>query len=325
MLAGLLIPDELTDEQYTTTIRNLRPDANEFDILPPVENNPPIHMSLQLDANEVRETVYRLHLNSSAGNTGWTPYLLSKILHDRKDIGYTSAAATPPHDLFVALTAFYNKLLRGEYSGICRDLIIRKFVVLIQKADGTKARPIGLLDCVLRIMDKCSVAKALMSLGNKLESLQFGIGKPRGAQLSVKHSQLASSNGDSILVGGCRNTFNEMRLLPIFIGLLKYCPEIIRMASELSIAIENHKGEIIGYSSTGSTQGCPWGFFNFCVGFQNVLIDIENKCRQIETEFYAQNPETLQMNSFVKATAEDVIINSHSKVIAILASELPAI
>jgi hypothetical protein len=37
MVAGLLIPDELTDEQYATTIRNLHPDSVIFDILPPVE------------------------------------------------------------------------------------------------------------------------------------------------------------------------------------------------------------------------------------------------------------------------------------------------
>jgi hypothetical protein len=90
------------------------------------------------------------------------------------------------------------------------------------------------------MMGECSVAKALLSLGNKLEPLQFGIGKARGAQLSVKHSQLAFSNGDSLSVGDYRNAFNEIRLLPIYIGLLKYCPETIRyfrMASELPISM----------------------------------------------------------------------------------------
>jgi hypothetical protein len=149
MLDGINSPDAIPEDQYALTIKNLHPAANEFDILPPSDNDPPINEILQLNAHEVRDTVYRLQTNSSAGNTGWTPYLLSKILDDRKDTNYVSALITPPHGLFEALTLFYNKLLRGDFSGTCRELIIRKFVVLIQKADGSVSRPIGLLDCVL--------------------------------------------------------------------------------------------------------------------------------------------------------------------------------
>ena len=327
LLDGIQIPEAVPDEEYAIKIKALHPAANEFDTLPLKENDPPIETSLQLNSHEVRESVYQLKKNSSAGNTGWTPYLILKILDDRKDINFDSEL-TLPHHLFDALTAFYNKILRGEFRGICRQLIIRKFVILIPKSDGSKSRPIGLLDCVLRLMGNCAVGKACLTLGNKLEPLQFGIGKKRGAQLSVSHSQLAFNKGDTLLVGDCRNAFNEMRLLMIYLGLQKYCPSLLRyfrMECELPMAIENHKGDIIGYSETGATQGSPFGSFFFCVGFQPVLVDIDLKKKEFENLFYADNPHIPISPSFVKATADDVIINGHPSVMAMLAHEMPVI
>lgn len=324
---GVPNPPPITDEEFSDKVNELYPIANEFDVLPPPSDDPHMDACLQLDAHEVRHTILGLKTNKSAGSTGWTYNLLVKICEDRHQLD-SSNPPNPIHPIFHSFALFFNRIIRGEYVGICAELLFRKKLILINKTDR-KLRPLGMLDSLYRTMAKALHAKAIVYMGDSLRPLQFGCGMKGGVQMSIKHSELAILQGDSIITADCSNAFNTIRLSLIYEGLKTYCPGLIKLfrsENQTPSIIENHKGSIVGYTETGATQGHIMGPFYFAVGAQAMIIEIDNKKKDIEREFYDMNQDIiLRPGSFTKACADDIAINGHPTVMAKLAVELPFI
>ena len=104
-------------------LSTLHPNDDERDVLPPQEDDPVD--CLQLTTEQIRHGIYRLNCDSSSGSTGWTNALLRRLCDDR-DSASLRIAETPHLPIHIALTAFFNKILRGEILGGGHDLLLPK-------------------------------------------------------------------------------------------------------------------------------------------------------------------------------------------------------
>jgi hypothetical protein len=107
-----------------------------------------------------------------------------------------------------------------------------------------------------------------------------------------------------------------------------YCPGLVkffRQQIHVSQIIENYRGEIMGYSHMAPTQGDACGSLFYCVGTQDVNIEIYNEVKVVEDAFRIMNPDVVVSESKEKAIIDDVTINRHPEVIAMIVSALPGI
>jgi hypothetical protein len=149
LINGIANPAMISDDVFRQKVIDLHPEANEFDELPPMEEDPPTSDCLQLTSYDVRSTIRGLPRNSSNGNTGSTYIFFMKVTEDRNQ---TKNEDNPPHECFEAFATFFNKILKGGFihSGICSMLLFRKKSVLTPKQDGG-LRPIAVMDALGRI------------------------------------------------------------------------------------------------------------------------------------------------------------------------------
>jgi hypothetical protein len=104
-------------------IEQLHPPANDRDLLPDDSLDPPLETSIQINPFQLRDRIYRLSRDSSSGQTGWSSSAIKDLADDRREIGYDTQT-TPPTLLHHSLTNLCNKMLRGEVTGIARDLLV---------------------------------------------------------------------------------------------------------------------------------------------------------------------------------------------------------
>jgi hypothetical protein len=314
----------LTHEEYMDRIIDLHPAANEHDILPNKSFDPPATIAAQCTALETQDSMYTLKRNSGNGGTGNTNLFLLGIFDDRREPGYNNESG--PTDQRIALTGLFNKIMRGEYKGISRNLIIRKTVLLIPKnSDNTSSRPIGLFDCIYRLCTKMIGKIGKRIVGIKLAPHQFSLGMSSGSQISVKHSNDALTNGDTLISLDQKNAFNSTRLIDMYNGLVKYCPELIaffRFECERAMEIEDFEVNIVGLSHTGSTQGNGAAMHMYCYAAQLIFVKIDSLVKEIKNEYKNDHPEFELRPSFVKASADDCTINGDPNIMALLAYEL---
>jgi hypothetical protein len=155
LINGIANPAMISDEIFCQKVIDLHPEANEFDELPPIEEDPPSNECIQVTSFNVRETIRGLPRNSSAGTTGSTYLLFMKVTEDRNQIT-NEGEDLQPHEMYEALAALFNKILRGDFIGsvICSMLLL----VLTPKDDG-RLRPIALMDTLGRILSICANKK----------------------------------------------------------------------------------------------------------------------------------------------------------------------
>eukprot|EP00596_Hydrurales_sp_CCMP1899_P000404 CAMPEP_0119052278 /NCGR_PEP_ID=MMETSP1177-20130426/73628_1 /TAXON_ID=2985 /ORGANISM="Ochromonas sp, Strain CCMP1899" /LENGTH=899 /DNA_ID=CAMNT_0007031793 /DNA_START=58 /DNA_END=2754 /DNA_ORIENTATION=- len=320
---GIANPPMISDAVFRQKVIDLHPPTNQFDILPPIDEDPPESEALQVTSYNVRDTMRKLPRNSSNGTTGSTYTLLSKVTDDRNEDD------TVPHEMYVAIANFFNKILIGGFigSGICAMLLFRKKLVLTPKDDGG-LRPIAVIDTLGRILSICANKEGTKYMGNILGDHQLGLGMPSGCQMSHMHTQLAFSKGDTVLSIDQSNAFNSLRNSKVYAGLKKYCPGLIkffRTQIDVPQIIENHVGEIMGLSYMGPTQGDACGSLFYCVGTQDVNIEINHEVKLVEEAFRLLNPDLVVSQSRVKAIIDDVTLSGHPEVIAIISSSLQGI
>jgi hypothetical protein len=197
------------------------------------------------------------------------------------DVGKQATNANgdiPPHEIFGALAAFFNKVLRGEFmdSNTCTQLLFRRKLVLLDKSDGG-LRPIGVLDTLMRLVSISANKKGIEFIGDSLQKHQFGLGMPNGCQMNYMHTDLAFNEGDTCVGIDQKNAFNNLRNIKVYEGLNKRCPGLIRYFRQqihMPNIIENHKGQIMGYSYMSPTQGDACGSLFYCVGTGAVNTEI---------------------------------------------------
>jgi hypothetical protein len=313
----------ISDAVFRQKVIDLHPPTDQFDILPPIDEDPPSSEALQVTSYNVRDTIRKLPRNSSHGTTGSTYSLFMKVTDDRNEDD------TIPHEMFDATANVFNKILKGGFigTGTCAMLLFRKKLVLTPKDDGG-LRPIAVIDTLGRILSICANKEGIKYIGNTLGDHQLGLGMPSGCQMSHMHTDLAFNKGDSVLSIDQSNAFNSLRNSKVYAGLKKYCPGLIkfyRTQIDVPQIIENHVGDIMGFSYMGPTQGDACGSLFYCVGTQDVNIEINNKLKLVEEAFRLLNPDLVVSQSRVKAIIDDVTLNGHPEVIAIISSALPGI
>jgi hypothetical protein len=145
----------ISDDVFRQKVIDLHPEANEFDELPPMEEDPPTSDCLQPTNYDVRNNIWGLPRNSSKGTTGSTYIFFMKVTEDRNQ---TTNEDDPPHEIFGAFAVFFNKVLKGGFinSGICSMLIFRKKLVLTPKQDGG-LKPIAVMDALAKDMSMIKV------------------------------------------------------------------------------------------------------------------------------------------------------------------------
>jgi hypothetical protein len=136
-------------------------------------------------------------------------------------------------------------------------------------------------------------------------------------ELLYMHTDLAFSKGDTVLSIDQTNAFNCLRNCKLYEGLKKYCPGLIpyyRTQIIVPQIIENHVGEIMGFSYMSPTKGDACGSLFYCVGTQDVSIEIHNEVKLVEEAFRLLNPDLMVSQSRVKAIIDDVTLNGHPEV-----------
>jgi hypothetical protein len=234
-----------------------------------------------------------------------------------------------PHEIYEALIALFNKILRGDFidSGICSMLLFLKKLVLAPKEDGG-LRPIALIDTLGRILSICANKKGIEYMKDTLQPYQFGLGIPSGCQISYMHNDSIFNKGDTVVSIDQTKAFNRLRNRKVYEGLKRYCPGLVkffRQQVHVSQIIENHRGEIMGYSHMCPTQGDACGSLFYCVGTQDVNIETHNEVKIVEDAFRIMNPDVVVSESKIKAIIDNVTINGHPKVMAITIAALPDI
>ena len=154
----------------------LHPPDNDRDVLLSAAHDPAVEESIQITADEMRQRLYKLNRDSSAGNSGSTNRLLRFITEDRDvTIGINNPVngIAPPNALHQAFTALCNKALRGEINGTLWDLMTTARLIMIPKPDGGY-RPIRVVCSIQRVFGRAISAAARRLHGNSLRPYKLG-------------------------------------------------------------------------------------------------------------------------------------------------------
>lgn len=303
----------------------LHPPDDDRDVLPSAAQDPAVEDSIQITADEMRERLYKLNRDSSAGNSGWTNRLLRFITEDRDvTIGINNPVngIAPPNALHQAFTALCNKALRGEITGTARELMTTARLIMIPKPDGGY-RPIRIVCAIQRVFGGAICAAARRLLGNSLRPFQLGGAFKSGAEIMARYMDIAYAQGDTIIKVDISNAFNTVRHRPIFDGIVAMVPGIARyfrfQYGNRSI-MRNNEGEINAYTRTGVGQGDPCGPLYFEIGLHPALLRLSQLIQEIEADYYA--PVTRQGS--VMAYEDDTVLRGEPRIMFLLAPQIAA-
>ena len=303
-----------------TSISALHPIDDDRDVLPPEEDDPA--NCLQMTTEQTRNRIYRLNCDSSSGSTGWTNTLLRRLCDDR-DSASLRIGDTPPLPVHISLTAFFNKILRGEILGEGHDLLITARLIMLPKGPQS-FRPLRIECALMRLFSAaaCDVARPLVA--SSLRPLQLGGGLRGGVEFGSRLLDIGYDQGDAILSIDVENAFNSARHANMFQEILNKIPVIARIFrwkyGGPSVMRDNH-GKIIAYTRTGVGQGDPWGSLFFEIGLQPVLLSLQAKMREIEATYNLENPHNLITRpGLVSAYEDDTSVRAETPIIWELAS-----
>lgn len=303
-----------------TSIATLHPHDDHRDELPPEEDDPVD--CLQMTTDHVRNRIYRLNCDSSSGSTGWTNTLLRRLCDDR-DSASLRIADTPPSPIHTALTAFFNKILRGDILGEGHDLLITARLIMLPKGPQS-FRPLRIECALMRLFSAaaCDIARPLVA--TSLRPLQLGGGLRGGVEFGARLLDIGYDQGDAILSIDVENAFNSARHANIFQEILNKIPVIARFFRWKyggSSVMRDNYGKIVAYTRTGVGQGDPWGSLFFEIGLQPVLLSLQVKMRQIEATYNLDNRHSpITRPGLVSAYEDDTSVRAETPIIWELAS-----
>jgi Reverse transcriptase (RNA-dependent DNA polymerase) len=273
----------------THLIEQLHPANDDRDILPDETLDPPIETSLQVTPHQLRDRIYRLSRDSSSGQTGWSYSALKDLADDRREPGY-DAVTTPPTLLHLSLTRLCNRMLRGEITGVARDLLVSARLNMVPK-DGNKYRPIRIECAVCRLFGATASDIARKAVGPGLHPTQTGGGLRCGVEFGARMADIAFRQQHAIIAVDIANAFNTVRHRPIFDAIMERHRPIARFfrwkygtPSEM----RDHSGNIVAHTRTGVGQGDPFGGTFFELGYQAALLHLSE---HLQNEFAAYNRE----------------------------------
>ena len=317
LLDGIEPAPPMSTAAMNARIAVLHPEANDQDILPDEADDPPVADSSQISASDLRERVYKLKKDSSAGNTGWTNRALRFALEDRDLPGHNGD--TPPNSLHVAFQGLCNKMLRGEIRGEGRELMTTARLQMLPKPEGDY-RPIRIECAIQRLFHATTQGIAMRTLGNRLRPHQLGGGFRSGAEIAARLMDRAFEQQDALLKLDIRNAYNEVRHRQIFLGIIQMVPGLARLFRwkyGTSSIMRNNDGEIVGHTCTGVGQGDPLGSMFFEIGLQPALLGLAVLLANTEAAVNMERP-VLRPGSIV-AYEDDTVIRAERDVIFRLA------
>ena len=328
LLNGIEPPAPMPAALMAARIEALHPPDDHRDILPPATDDPALGLSMQLSPDAIRNRMYRLKRDSSAGNSGWTNKLLRFICEDRDNsvgVGNPVNGAAGPNALHLAFTALCNKTLRGELTGIARELLTTARLIMIPKPDGGY-RPIRIVCAIQRLFGAAICIEARNILGTYLRPIQLGGGFKSGAEIAARYMDVAYLQGDAILKLDISNAFNTVRHGIIYEGILAKIPGLARyfrfQYGSHSI-MRNNEGEIIARTRTGVGQGDPCAPCYFELGIHPALLHLQEVIQDIEAEYSLRFPHRHVRNpATVVAYEDDTMIRGDPEIICLIAPRL---
>jgi len=188
------------------------------------------------------------------------------------------------------LTQFVNRMLEGSLSTRMQELLCSSTLLPFTK-DESDIRPIAIGESIRRLTGKVALKKVGPQVASKLEPLQRGLSE--GGIENVKHTMDVLTYSGSEVIGKIdeKNAFNLIPREDIFSGVLHYCPEIFHLvtfcyATETRLIAADKDNICLLSCVEGVQQGDPLGPLLFAVGFQEVLLKMQEKVPNLTIQAY---------------------------------------
>ena len=318
---------KITSERAINILPELFPAASQLDDLGDRVDDEWDHgRQLQVTADEVSNAITKLSIDRASGFSGWSNRLLKQL--------YLGCDPGDQQILAGSYAQLFNSILKGRISERFRNHLTNVRLCLIPKSSNpseTKYRPIGVGETIFRLLGRTILNKIGKEIGEKVAPYQLAVGISGGVEIAasiagildaINNSQPADDHPFAMMSIDIKNAFNSIRRSHVLRGLRRHCPSLIPFFSTVygqAVNLRWNDGSIIGTASTGVIQGDPLSTLYFALGIQPLLLDLQRKLRQIESD------DTLPRYfrpGIVFAIADDITIQARTANLFKLSAEL---
>ena len=265
--------------------------------------------------------------NTAASNTGWSNEWLRMLGDDRNTPNYVHTE-TPPNELHVAFTNFFNKILQGRIVGEGRELLVTARLIMIPKPQGG-LRPIRIECAMMRLMSATAAALARVVVSPLLRPIQLGGGMKCGVEIGARLLDAAYCREDCIISVDIANAFNTTRHRFIWDALAEKFPGILRyfrMKHEMPAKMIGNDGAVVAWTRTGVGQGDPWAGLFFEVVVHPALLELTRAVKTVEAQLNREKPtEPVLRPGAVSAYEDDTQIRGEVAVMFRVAPQIEGI
>jgi hypothetical protein len=230
---------------------------------------------------DLAAAITRLPMNSSAGASGWTFYIIRKLFESESNS--IKAGAEADANVGVGLL---RRFLVTITAGTIDDFALRKLntsrLLFVPKSGGGN-RPIAIGDSLLRLLLRVINAKYAADVGKLLEPLQVAVGTSGGCEIMAALAQNSFSKRDHTLALDLHSAFNQVWRRSIATGLRNYAPGLLNLfkklygrPSELRSNAKEGRAVVVGQSMRGCKQGDPLSMLYFSVAIHDWLRSVND-------------------------------------------------
>jgi hypothetical protein len=201
---------------------------------------------------EVSKAILSFPAGSAGGPDGVRPQHLIELIR----------CPVAGAQLLTALTAFVNRLLKGQCPLSVRPVLFGASLIALEKKCGG-IRPIAVGYTLRRVAAKCANYHATRKLAPMLQPLQVGVGIPGGCEAAVHAVRrfIQSMPAGSVVAKlDFSNAFNAIHRSSVLNAVAEQVPEIFRFCHLSYGGSSKLKyGNYIVHSCEGVQQGDPLG------------------------------------------------------------------
>lgn len=225
--------------------------------------------SFRLTVEEIMKQIPKLNIQKAQGTARVTNrYLRQFFEHQEGAVEQT-------------LVPFFNMMISGRLPRDVMRLSLTMRLVLIPKKTGPndepKYRPLGLLDALMRLMNKTIATKFKNICRDALQPHQYAVGVSDGTVALAAKMQALFDLGRTILASDIINAYNTVKRSIIKKALQERCPALLRwfiVSYGENQELWMSDGEHVGDCQTGVVQGDPLSMQYFCWSFHDTLVEI---------------------------------------------------
>jgi hypothetical protein len=266
---------------------------------PQVPTAPETQMQLPkpfaVDVEKVSDALSRMDARSAPGISGLSTRLLKTFWHIKEwKMGITRLVGFYANGLVSTPGGRLNH--RAEY---VKSLMGAR-VLAFPKSDGTKSRPVCILEAVYRLAAKLGQEAAEPQ--KILAPCQLGVGSRMGAEPLVHLARAHHEAGMYISKVDIKNAFGEVSRAALFAAVQANCPQLTRLfaakyGGPTPVLYCSSAGEVGHFDCVaGQQQGDPLASLGFSLALKEPIL-------QICTELCARDPS---MQAPVNAYVDDV-------------------